>query len=111
MCSLYHFFFFIEFKHEVNVVSTSSSAVPAGGVVVLTCEAISNIPPKLTWVGPSGPVKNGNGVTVVTYPDALHSNLAFYPLRPSHAGQYTCISSVEDVDSVKEASKLVSVQG
>lgn len=79
--------------------------------MVLTCEAISNIPPKLTWVGPNGPVKNGNGVTVVTYPDTFQSSLAFYPLRPSHAGQYTCISSVEDVDSVKEASKLVSVQG
>lgn len=79
--------------------------------MVLTCEAISNIPTKLTWVGPSGPVTSGNGVTVVIYPDALQSNLAFYPLRPSHAGEYTCISTVEEVDSVKEASKLVSIQG
>lgn len=79
--------------------------------MVLTCEATSSLPSQLSWVGPSGPVTSGNGVTVVNYPYTSQSNLAFHPLKVSHAGQYTCVSTVEEVGSVKEASKLVSVQG
>ena len=78
--------------------------------MVLTCQSLSSVPSEMTWVGPNGPVTNGNGVTVVTDEENSQSSLAFHPVRVSHAGQYTCISLVEEVGSLKEASILVAVQ-
>ena len=97
--------------HEVNIVSSSASAVPAGGVVVLTCHSMSSLPSEITWVGPYGPVTSGNGVTLITDQVNSESSIAFHPLRVSHAGQYTCVSTVAEVNSIEEASILVSVQG
>ena len=102
--------FGIEFTHEVNIVSSTTSTVPAGGVVVLTCQSMSSLPSQMTWVGPNGPVTSGNGVTVVTDEQISQSGLALHPVRVSHAGQYTCVSVVEEVGSLKEASILVAVQ-
>ena len=101
----------VDLVHEVNIVSSSASAVPAGGVVVLTCHSMSSLPSQITWVGPDGPVTSGNGVTLITDQENSESSLAFHPVTVSHAGQYTCISTVEEVSSIEEASILVSVQG
>ena len=103
-----------ELMHTVAVTSSSSSAVPAGGVVTLTCEVVSNVPTKLSWTGPSGPVSSGAGVSVITNEvdqQTTQSILAFHPLRVSHAGEYTCRSTLEGIVSVQEASTIVSVQG
>ena len=103
-----------ELMHTVEVTSSSSSAVPAGGVVTLTCEVVSNIPAKLSWTGPSGPVSSGAGVSVITNEvdqQTTQSILAFHPLRVSHAGEYICRSTLEGIGSVQEASTIVSVQG
>ena len=78
--------------------------------MVLTCQSMSSLPSKMTWMGPNGPVTSGNGVTVVTDEQNSQSSLAFHPVRVSHAGQYTCISVVEEVGSLKEANILVAVQ-
>lgn len=103
----------IELTHTVEVTSSSSSAVPAGGVVTLTCEAVSNVPTQLSWTGPSGPVTDGGGVSIITevVDQTARSILAFHPLLVSHAGQYTCQSSLTEITSVEEASNIVSVQG
>ena len=77
--------------------------------MVLTCQSVSGIRTQLTWVGPNGPVTSGSGVTVIT--STSQSTLAFHPLRVSHAGRYTCISTVEKIGSIKRASTLLSVQG
>ena len=103
----------IELTHTVEVTSSSSSAVPAGGVATLTCEAVSNVPTQLAWTGPSGPVTDGGGVSIITevVDQTARSILAFHPLLVSHAGQYTCQSSLTEIASVEEASMIISVQG
>ena len=100
-------------KHEIDITSSSTSAVPAGGVTTLTCDVVSNIPTQISWMGPNGPVTNGNGVSVITIvldQQTTQSSLAFHPLQTSHAGVYTCLSTLTDIVSEMEASMLVSVQ-
>ena len=104
---------YIALQHEIKITSSSISAVPAGGVVTLTCEVVSNLPTQLSWTGPNGPVTSGDGITVVEMlvdPQTTRSTLAFHPLRVSHAGEYTCFSRLTQVASEKEASMLVNVQ-
>ena len=105
---------YLELMHTIEVTSSSTSAVPAGGVVTLTCEVVSNAPTQLTWTGPNGPVTSGGGVSIITDPvdqQTTHSTLAFHPLLVSHAGQYTCRSTLAGIPSVEEANMIVSVQG
>ena len=81
----------------------------------LTCEVESNAPAELSWTGPSGAeVTDGAGVSIIHDEvdfQTTRSILVFHPLRVSHAGQYTCRSTLEKFASVKEASAVVSVQG
>ena len=108
-----YYFGLTELEHSVGITSSSTTQVKAGGVVVLTCESVSDRLPHLTWVGPDGPVTSGNGITVLyknINETASQSTLAFHPLRTSHAGLYTCTSNVESGFSVKEESHSVSVQ-
>ena len=101
--------------HTIGITSSSISAVPAGGVLSLTCEVESNAPAELSWTGPSGAeVIDGAGVSIIHDDVDLQTTrsiLVFHPLRVSHAGQYTCQSTLEGIASVEETSTVVSVQG
>jgi hypothetical protein len=99
--------------HSIEITSSSTSAVPAGGVVTLTCEVESNLPTELTWTGPSGPLASGGGVSVITNivdERTIQSTLAFHPLSVSHAGQYICHSTQDGTGEVVEANTIISVQ-
>ena len=103
-----------ELMHTIEVTSSSTSAVPAGGVVTLTCRVVSNVPTQLSWTDHSGPVTSGAGVSIITDDvdqQTTESTLAFHPLTVSHAGQYNCRSTLQGIASVQEANMIVSVQG
>ena len=100
--------------HTIEVSSSSTSAVGAGGVVTLTCLVESNVPTELVWTGPSGPITSSSLVSVTTTTvddNTVQSVLAFHPLRVSHAGLYVCQSTQHATGDVAEANAVVSVQG
>ena len=106
--------------HIYSWICLSSLAVPAGSVVVVTevvsgedpaeagsggptlsctvCETISGLTnmPSALWMGPSGPVEDGESVTLTgTTSDVTATlNLTFLSLLTSQAGGYTCQGTV-----------------
>lgn len=104
---------YIELQHEVSISSSSSGTVEAGGVLILTCNSVSNKPHILSWMGPNGLVTSGDGITVQLEEESdtvLQSSLIFSPLRTSHAGNYSCISNVEEGFSIKEVISFLGIQ-
>ena len=56
----------------------------------------SIVAPNVAWVGPYGPVTNGNNAVIRDLSAAGEWNVTvfFNPLRTSHGGRYTCVSMV-----------------
>ena len=86
---------------ETEVVSGEGSAEAGSGGPTLTCtvrETISGLTnmPSALWVGPSGPVEDGESVTLTgTTSDVTATlTLTFPSLLTSQAGGYTCQGTV-----------------
>ena len=88
--------------------------VMAGDFLVLTCHVRSDDPSIVEWLDPNGvPVRNSDLIFVDgPFVDGNKTTLHMYfrPVHTSHAGVYTCRSSVTLSDSVKTASHNVTVQ-
>ena len=94
---------------------TASRSGPglAGGVLALTCYSTCNRLARLSWESDSAPVTGGVGISVhqdQESPNTVKSVLIFYPLRTSHAGDYTCVSDVENGFAIKRSTTHVHVQ-
>ena len=102
----------IELEHSVNITASNNDPVIAGSLLTLNCTTISNHMPDMMWVGPNGPAiaENGSTVSEQVNGDLKSTILMFDPLRTSHAGNYTCISIIEDNFSTIQAHHLVTVE-
>ena len=82
------------------MVSDEGPAEAGSGGPTLTCtvrETISGLTnmPSALWVGPSGPVEDGERVTLnETTSDVTALTLTFPSLLTSQAGEYTCQGTV-----------------
>ena len=102
-----------ELEHNVTITPSSSDPVSAGSSLTLTCTAVCDRVPRLTWVGPNGAVVTGNGITVSPQTnDGRISTLTltFNSIRTSHAGYYRCMSELTEPLSTVQADYLVRVQ-
>lgn len=101
-----------ELEHNMSITASTNNPVIAGSSLTLNCTATSNHVPLLTWVGPNGPTNVENGIIVSEQinGDMKQTILTFDPLRTSHAGNYTCISIIEDSVSKIVAQHLVIVE-
>ena len=86
---------------ETEMVSDEGPVEAGSGGLTLTCtvrETISGLTnmPSALWVGPSGPVEDGESVTLTgTTSDAIATlTLTFPSLLTSQAGEYTCQGTV-----------------
>ena len=86
---------------ETEVVSGEDPVEAGSGSLTLTCtvrETISGLTnmPSALWVGPSGPVEDGESVTLTgTTSDVTATlTLTFPSLLTSQAGEYTCQGTV-----------------
>ena len=86
---------------ETEVVSGEGPVEAGSGGLTLTCtvrETISGLTnmPSALWVGPSGPVEDGESVTLTgTTSDVTATlTLTFPSLLTSQAGEYTCQGTV-----------------
>eukprot|EP00731_Ephydatia_muelleri_P025777 Em0017g860a len=84
--------------YSISIVASSSTTL--GGMnYSLTCIVDtyrSIVAPNVAWVGPYGPVTNGNNAVIRDLSAAGEWNVTvfFNPLRTSHGGRYTCVSMV-----------------
>ena len=106
-------FSYTELEHNVTVTASHSDPVSAGSSLTLTCTAVCDRVPRLTWVGPNGAVVTGNGITVSPQTDDGRIStltLTFNSIRTSHAGYYNCTSEVTEPLSTTWDAYLVRVQ-
>lgn len=92
------------FTNNVSI-EPSKDRPTAGEVFTLTCTVFSDGPPVIEWIGEG---IGSEGVTVYSQSvNGLNSTmvLEFQPLRTSHGGTYTCISSARRSPSAHD-SKL-----
>ena len=97
----------------MTVTASSSDPVSTGSTLTLTCTAVCDRVPRLTWVGPNGAVATGNGTTVSPQFDSGRIStitLTFSSIRTSHAGYYNCTSEVTEPMSTAWDAHLVRVQ-
>ena len=84
------------YLHTVLVSITAGGNPTLGQQYTLTCNVSvsgGSGAPTVQWVGPgsSAPITTGGDFTVTSTPPYT---LTINPLRPSHAGQYTCRATV-----------------
>jgi len=102
----------IELEHSVNITASNNDPVIAGSLLMLKCTTMSNHVPDMLWIGSNGTAitENGSSVSEQVNGDLKSTTLMFDPLRTSHAGNYTCISNIEDNFSTIQAHHLVTVE-
>ncbi len=103
----------LELSHFVNI--NSSGSVLVGSRSSWSCEVNCVQPPRIQWLDKNGvPVPSfGSSVwteTVIINETMTHLRLHINPVRSSHAGTYTCTSSVVFPPSAKQDSVDVIVQ-
>ena len=92
-------FFAAFFTNDVRI-EASTDQPTAGDNFTLTCTVTSDRPPSLSWTG------SGKGVVVHSQTvNGFTSTLVieFSPLRTSHGGAYTCLSSISPSPSVHDS--------
>ena len=84
-------------------IEESTEQPTAGENFTLTCTVTSDRPPSLEWVG-SGVGREG----VLVHPQVVNGFtttlvIEFSPLRTSHGGVYTCVSSIGSTPSIHDS--------
>lgn len=107
--------YYAEPTNNVSI-EASSDMLTAGQDLTLTCTVVSDGPPHVRWIGPDGQPISREGITVSPHTASgliTTLQLMFLPLRTSHGGTYTCISSVDTSSGTMNATHdfLVGVQG
>ena len=86
----------------------------AGNSYTLTCVAIADVMPQVTWIDPSGiEVEEKQGLTLsgpVVLGNHTTLNLTFNYLLTSQAGRYSCASNTVTPASVRSGAWNVTVQ-
>lgn len=107
------FSFSTELEHTLTVTASSTGTLYAGNFLTLTCTAVSDRVPQLTWIGPNGAVVTGSGTTVSSQIQNGRRNtitLTFNSIRTSHAGYYNCTSKIMEPLSTTSTVYLVRVR-
>ena len=80
----------------------------------MTCTVDVSILPVVQWIYNNGTViTNSSWITVdppVRAGNIMNLTLIFEPLVPSHGGQYTCQSRVDEASSARNSTRNVTVQ-
>jgi len=92
----------------------SESRTAAGNTFNLICTVDVSILPVVQWIYNNGTViTNSSWITVdppVRAGNITNLTLIFEPLVPSHGGQYTCQSRVDEASSARNSTRNVIVQ-
>lgn len=107
------FFVYIELNHFVNI--DSSGSVLVGSRSSWLCEVNCVQPPHIQWLDNNGVPVPSSGLSVWTEKTIInetmtHLRLHINAVRSSHAGTYTCTSSVVFPPSTKQDSVDVIVK-
>jgi len=96
----------------MSITASSNNPVIAGSWLTLNCTATSNLVPHLIWIGLSDLANVENGIILSEHlnGDLKSAILTFDPLQTSHAGNYTCVSTIEDNISKLVADYLITVE-
>ncbi len=112
-CILYPHFKFTDFE---NIVTIEAPEMPlmAGNTYSISCVVRTDVQGTVEWVDSIGTSVSSSSTLSVHDPLTIGNittlNLHFNPLHTSHGDQYTCISKVDILQSVKSASEDVIVQ-
>ena len=92
-----------------------SNPLQAGGKYSLTCNVTSDLPPTVKWLDPDdNAVDNSDSSVIVSQPVTLGNTttlvLKFDPLKASHGGSYSCVSTVAKPSSFKRMRRHLEVQ-
>ena len=104
-----------DLTHEVNIVEHPSSPLLASSKYTLTCTVTSDFPPTVKWLDPENNEVNGSDGYVTIGQPTLDENcttlvLSFDPVKISHGGVYSCISTIKEPYLQKKAMQRLTVQ-
>ena len=93
-------------------IELSSSSPTAGEELRMTCSAVSDVLPTLTWTDPRGDRVTTNNPHVSLELVDGELSLLFQSLHTSHGGVYTCVASVGGTLSAQKmaAEHLLAIQ-
>ncbi len=96
---------------QYNIAITTPPAPTAGQNYTLTCEVdVGEGTPTLQWTGPGVTTGEATNGTLMQSGTIFTLTLTFSPLNTSHAGQYTCQSTVGSGAVERTAMTTVNVQ-
>ena len=96
----------------MSITASSNNPVIAGSSLTLNCTATSNLVPQLKWIGLSDLASVEKGISLSEHLNGQSKTaiLTFDPLQTSYAGNYTCVSIIEDNISELVADYLITVE-
>ena len=98
-----------ELEHSMSITASSNNPVTAGSSLTLNCTSTSNLVPHLKWIGLSD-LANFENVSEHLNGESKSAILTFDPLQTSHAGNYTCVSIIEENVSKLVANHFITVE-
>ena len=103
----------IIFSGIVHNVSIDGAANPlsAGDKYTLTCNVTAEFAHSVKWLDSNNTDVNDD-ITMVTVSGGNTTSLLlhFDPIKTSHAGTYTCVSSISEPTSIKMATRNLQVR-
>ena len=90
-----------DMRHTIEVTAPLETPT-VGDTYTLTCTVQSDLPAMLTWLGPSPlnrpsiSITHENLTRTSTGFSVQRSNITFDPVLPSHGGEYTCQSAIDN---------------
>ena len=110
----YHLSLPLELAHTVNI-EGPANPLPAGGTYSVNCTAISDLPTSVKWLDPNDKEVTLSGSDVWIDSPLTEDNetvlvMHFDPVKTSHGGVYTCISTVSQPLSYKRTTRNIIVQ-
>ena len=86
--------------------------MPAGDKYTLTCNVTAEFAHSVKWLDSNNTEIDDPDIAIVIVSDDNTTSLLlhFDPLKTSHAGTYTCVSSISEPTSIKMATRNLLVQ-
>ena len=110
-CMHDHLISLLEIIHSVSIDGTSNSS-SAGDKYTLICNVTAEFTHSVKWLDSTNNTVNDPDITMVTVPNGVNTTsllLHFDPLKTSHAGTYTCVSTISEPTSIKMATRKLLV--
>ena len=99
------------FTHNISI-DGAANPVSAGDKYTLSCNVTAEFVHSVKWLDSNLIDVNDPDITMVTVSEGNVTSLFlhFDPLKTSHAGTYTCVSSISEPTSIKIATRNLLVQ-